>query len=367
MSKSRLLVSTMLVVCALAALPAFAAEGRIPVFAPSVLAMDGKYIVTRNIMGTGAAPVIEIASPNVDLDLNGFTLTEPGGGFAVVLVSAFSEARIHNGTLIGGISSVDTTAAGGRKLILEDLRSQDAAGGAPGALHAMGVDNVVIRRCVVVGALGMPGIAVDGPGIRSGTIEKNVIRGTGSGIIVLNASAMSIVENAIEGTTVGGGGFGISLFGSGNIISLNTIQEADGTGIDVRPPSRGNKLYNNVVFSSGGNGINIGAAGPALPNGSHLVLDNVVTASGGHGLFVTGSQNKIENNALNGNGGCGLLFTGAVAGFNTFGRNMARANAGGAGCPAAGCPPLFFPDSCDAGAVGNDSYGDNLIPGPPVF
>jgi Right handed beta helix region len=365
MSKSRLLVSTTLVVCALAALPAFAAEGRIPVFAPSVLAMDGKYIVTRNIVGTGAAPVIEIASPNVDLDLNGFTLTEPGGGFAVVLVSAASEVRIHNGALIGGVSSVDTTAAVGRKMILEDLRSQDATGGAPGALHAFNIENVVIRRCVVVGAPGMPGITVDGPGLKTGTIEKNVVRGTGGGIFAFNVSAMSIVSNAIEGTTVGSATPGIMLFGAGNIVALNTIQEADGQGIEMRPPSRGNKLYNNTVFSSGGNGINM-IAGPGLPNSNHLVLDNVVTGSTGNGLWIGGAQNKVENNVLNENGGCGLVFSGATAVGNTFGRNMARANAGAAGCPGAACPPLFFPNSCDAGA-GNDSYGDNLIPGPPVF
>jgi hypothetical protein len=367
MSKSRRIVSTMLVVCALAAaLPMFAAEGRIPVFAPSVLGVDGKYIVTRNIVGTGAAPVIEITSPNVDLDLNGFTLTEPAGGFAVVLVSAPSEVRIHNGTLIRGSASVDTSAAVGRKLILEDLRSQDAAGGAPGALHAMGVDNVVIRRCVVVSAPAMTGITVDGPGVHSGTIEKNVIRGTNAGITVLNASAMSIVENAIEGTTVGGSGFGISLMGAGNIIALNTIQDADGNGIDMRPPSRGNKLYNNTIFSAGGNGINM-IVGPGLPNSNHLILDNVVTSSTGNGLWIAGAQNKVENNVLNENGGCGLVFSGATAVGNTFGRNMARANVGGAGCPLAACPPLFAPNSCDAGGAGNDTYGDNLIPGPPVF
>jgi parallel beta helix pectate lyase-like protein len=367
MSKSRRIVSTTLVVCALAAaLPAFSAEGRIPVFAPSVLGVDGKYIVTRNIVGTGAAPVINITAPNVDLDLNGFTLTEPAGAFAVVLVSAASEVRVHNGTLVAGNASVDVAAAAGRKLILEDLRSQDAVGVAPGALHAMGIDNVVIRRCVVVGAPGMTGITVDGPGVHSGTIEKNVVRGTNAGINVLNASAMSVVENAIEGTTAGGGGFGISLMGAGNIIALNTIQDADGTGIDIRPPSRGNKLYNNTVFSAGGNGINM-VTGPGLPNSNHLILDNVVTSSTANGLLIGGAQNKVENNVLNENGGCGLVFTGAAAVGNTFGRNMARANLGGAVCPAAACPPLFFPDSCDAGGAGNNTYGDNLIPGPPVF
>ena len=368
MSMSRRIVSTMLVVCALAAaLPAFAAEGRIPVFAPSILGVDGKYIVTRNIMGTGAAPVINITASNVDLDLNGFTLTEPAGAFAVVLVSAASEIHVHNGTLIAGNASVDVAAAAGRKLILEDLRSQDAAGAGPGALHAMGIDSVVIRRCVVVGAPGMTGITVDGPGVHSGTIEKNVVRGTLSGINVLNGSAMSIVENAIEGTTVGGGGLGIALMGAGNIIALNTIQEADGTGISVLNRSRGNKLYNNTVFSSGGDGITVLSGGPGAFNNSNLILDNVVTASTGNGLFIQGSQNKVENNVLNENGGCGLVFSGPATG-NTFGRNMARANVGGAVfCAAAACPPLFFPNSCDASFGVNDSYGDNLIPGPPVF
>jgi len=343
---------------------AMAAEGRTPVFAPTVIVMDGKYIVTRNIMGSGAAPVVEIAAANVDLDLNGFTLTEPGGGFAVILVSAFSEVTIRNGTLVSGIMSVDAPV-GGRKLILEDVKSQDALGGAPGALHAFGVENVVIRRCVVVGAPGMPGIFVEGPLMKSGTIEKNVIRDSGGGIWAMGVSSLSILENAIEGTTPGSATPGIALMGAGNLIALNTIQEADGPGIDIRTTSQGNKLYNNVVFSSGGHGIAIGPSPLALATGNNLVLDNVVTFSGGSGLWVAAEQNKIEGNVLNENAGCGLFFVAATSVGNTFGRNMARGNAGVA-CGPAICPPLFWPDSCDGG-VANDSYGDNLIPGPPVF
>jgi parallel beta-helix repeat protein len=89
-------------------------------------------------------------------------------------------------------------------------------------------------------------------------------------------------------------------------------------------------------------------------------LNNVLTMNGQHGLWVQGTRNLVERNTLNGNTGCGLFLMGPM---NTYGRNMARGN-GGLGCGP--CFALFPPESCDA-APGNTSFGDNLIPGPPVF
>ena len=60
------------------------------------------------------------------------------------------------------------------------------------------------------------------------------------------------------------------------------------------------------------------------------------------------------------NAGFGLRFV-AGADSNTFGRNMARGNVGGAPGPCAGVddPPNY----CNDGAL-NDTYADNLIDGP---
>ncbi len=354
----------LLAVAFLISVPTMAAEGRIPVFAPTVIVADGKYIVTRPIAGAGLAPVIDIAFPsaNVDLDLNGFTLSQPAAGPAVILISApVKEVRIHNGTLAGGANGIEAPGAG-RKVIVEDVKVQDCGGPAPGAIHTFDVENVVIRRSVIQDAPSMPGIAADGPGvIKTGTIEDNVIRRTAGGIVVTSASAMAILHNRIEeGTPVGGPGIGFD--GGGSLISENTIQSAVGDGIQIRQ-GKGNKLFDNVVHRSTANGI-------FLSPGAFdtLVLNNVSTANGIDGLHVDGAQNHIDRNVLNSNTDCGLVLTGGAF-LNTFGRNTARANAGAGACGGAAC--VFFvgffpPDGCDAGG-GNTSFGDNLAPGPPLF
>ena len=57
---------------ALMAAPVWSAEGRTPVWTDgTIIGADGRYILTRNIVGVGGTPVIEIAASNVDLDLNG--------------------------------------------------------------------------------------------------------------------------------------------------------------------------------------------------------------------------------------------------------------------------------------------------------
>ena len=72
--------------------------------------------------------------------------------------------------------------------------------------------------------------------------------------------------------------------------------------------------------------------------------------------MVAGTQNLIERNLLNGNGGFGLQF--CIPGDscnNTFGRNMARGNGGAVIGPCgacAGAPALFPPNSCNVAVSG---------------
>jgi parallel beta-helix repeat protein len=350
MKRRTLVLAALLLACSTAAL----AQGRTPVWLPgTVIGANGSYFVARDIVAAGAAPVITITAPNVDLDLNGHTLTVPGGGPAVISVPAgFSEVRIHNGRLSGGSMSIDAIA--GRKLVIEKVHSQDAQGPAPGAFHASNIDDVVIRECTAVGSLTTFMISLDGPVAgKTGVIERNVLESTAAGgsggIQVILAQAFAILHNRIDAT-----GMGIALDGSGCLVSENTVRSGTADGIVVRQ-GWGNKLFDNVVEGSAGNGINL------MPGaGDTLVLNNVLTMNGMHGLWVQGQRNLVERNTLNGNTGCGLFFTGPQ---NTFGRNMARGNTG-VGC--AGCFALFPPESC-AAAPGNSSFGDNLIPGPPVF
>ncbi len=349
-------IGTVFVVCLLACLlclPVMAAEGRIPLHEPTVLAGDGHYVVTRNIVGSGLGPVIEIMAPQVDLDLNGFQLIEPSGTFPVIRIGGpVINIRIHNGTLMG-MAGLEAPG-GGDKLVVEDVR---VTGGMGTAIRVEDTARVVIRRTVIEGSAS-GGIVIDSPGPHMATIEGNVIRGVGGHGIFFRSGSAGILNNRVNAA-----GVGIFLASaSGSLVSENTVFGAGDTGIFLRD-SKGNKLFDNVVRESSSHGIHIDAS--SLDN---LVLNNVATGNGfglpgGHGLFVEGDRNVAERNVLNGNNGFGLRLA-AVALDNTFGRNTARGNLGAAPGPCAGGPSgLFPPNSCNDG-FGNDTYGDNLISVP---
>jgi parallel beta-helix repeat protein len=156
----------------------------------------------------------------------------------------------------------------------------------------------------------------------------------------------------------------------GCLIEKNNISDADNDGIILWGQSNGCKIYNNVVHRGEVHGIHIGE--DCVDN---FVVDNVMRecgwggapnpgSGGGHGLFVEGHRNFIERNTMNFNDACGMLLVGSA---NTYGRNFARGNdpalIGWCGPCSSG---LFPPDSCDQGP-GNDTFGDNMVPGPPPF
>lgn len=355
------------------AAPALAAEGRIPVFLPgSVLGADGKYIVTRNILNPGPGPAILIAAGNVDLDLNGFLVSNPAASAdPVILIPGSDHVAITNGRLSGGASGIDLTGPA-RDVRIEGVKISDSFGGGPAAIHLLDAERAVIRNVEITDGSG-PGILWDGGVVKQGTIADNVIRRTSDGILIINCSSVGILHNRIE--EVGPPGLGIGLSGcSATLVSENTVERVSGEGIAVFQ-GKGNKLFDNLVREAGSHGIH-------LDRGTFdtLVLNNNSSGNGtggaGHGLWVEGNRNLIERNVLNSNVGAGMLFFTpglplGVSCANTYGRNTARGNTGAGVPPCGGAIPLFPPNSCNAavacGALDNNTYGDNLIPGPGLF
>src|SRR5262249_27702859 len=92
-------------VCALTAIPTTAplttaAEGRIPIFGPTTISADGKYIVTRNF-GPAPTALITVLSSNVDIDLNGFVLDNgatPSPAISISLAGGVEQITIRNGS-----------------------------------------------------------------------------------------------------------------------------------------------------------------------------------------------------------------------------------------------------------------------------
>ena len=378
-----------LVLCSalFACLPALGAEGRTPVFLPgTVLGADGKYILTRNLVAA-AGPVISICGGDVDLDLNGFQVSNGGGGSVITMSAACGadHVTIKNGSVAGGGIGIEVLNV--RKVDLEDLKIHD---GSADGIQLFNVLNAAVRRVQVVDGGGV-GINWVGPlGPKVGTIENNIVRRRSGGIHVRNSgSSVAILTNRIEEIVPGGALLGDAIVledCEGTLVSENTIEDPNRRGIDVINQSHGNKLFDNVVFGAGSIGIRIDAT-----SFDNLILNNVVSSSGVGGgfgpadaLLIEGGLNLIERNLLNTSTGFGLRFCGPAACGNVFGRNMARNNGGGFNpvCAPAACnaaagtmgPVLFPPNSCNqpigcpaipGGA--NSTYGDNLIPGPPIF
>jgi len=358
-------------------LAAYAAEGRIPVWAPgTVLGADGKYIVTRNIPGAGGA-VITIGAPNVDLDLNGFTLSGVAGSPVISVVPGTDHVTIKNGTLAGGALGIDIPGSV-RKVDIEGVKIHDTAGS---GIHLGDVEGAAIRG-VEVTDTGSEGLLWDGPAfVKHGSIEGNLFRRTAAGIAILNnCSSVAIANNRIEEPGVGAGGVfpgaGIALVVCGAaLVSENTIERTKLDGINLIN-SKGNKLIDNVIRTAGGNGIHLDPG-----SSDNFLIHNVATGSGtgalgtgGSGIMIESAENVAETNVTNANAGIGLHYCGGAC-ANTFGRNTARGNTGAVlpafcgGCPAFG-PGALFPNSCNspaACAVPNTSSSGNLIPGPPIF
>jgi parallel beta-helix repeat protein len=373
MKRTLAFVSFLALLCVTAPIT-LAAEGRTPIWLPgTAITADGRYIVTRNITSAAGFPVIDIQSParRVELDLNGFTL-DGGGSTAVMISTQFAEEIvIRNGLIVNAPRGVERPAGlpVASTVVIEDMQIRDAWNT---AIYLHDVENPVVRRVNIVNAdiaAAGNGIEIDGPTVfKNGTIEHNTVRAAFHAIRVYRGSAFAIRHNRIETPF----GHGITVDRCvGCLIEKNTISDADNDGIILWEASNGCKIYNNIVHRGEVHGIHIGE--DCFDN---LVLDNVIRESGwggapapglggGDGLYVEGHRNHIERNTVNYNDRCGILLQGSD---NTFGRNLARGND-----PAVigWCAPLcafglFPPDSCDAGP-GNSSFGDNLIPGPPIF
>jgi hypothetical protein len=331
-----------------------AAEGRIPLFAPGPITASGKYVLTRDIAGNGMEGAIAVHASQVEIDLNGFTISNNNGEDCIQLLNTGARLVVRNGNLRNCHSAV--WAPDGIQVVVEDVTVRTVGN----SINVHEVDTIAIRR-VTVESTGLgDAIGIYSPGINHrAVIEDCTVRSAGGTGIAFNGGTARIRNNRV--TSAGGGG--IRVFGAeGSEVSGNLVVGVTGAGIELAA-THGSAIHGNVVRLATGHGIWL-----AADTTKNLVRDNVATSNGpgfGHGLFVQGTSNKVEGNALNDNGGAGLLFDFSGC-RNTFGRNMAEGNAGG---DVSGCTALFPPDSCDQCNAGpaNKSFGDNLIPGPPVF
>ncbi|MCP3977969.1 MAG: hypothetical protein GY716_01380 [bacterium] len=385
--------SVVSVACAAALLVAYAGlvsaeEGRIPIFEPVVLDgttsnISGNYVVTRDITAAIGTSVIRIigngTDQNVEIDLNGFTLTTVNGGLSVIEVTGLENFTMRNGSVVGGDDDEDTVFVTGTDgdedlVIVEDVKIK---GGDEG-LYLDKVTNFAIRRNLVVETLGS-GIRVADSASSSdqmtGIIEDNVVRDTAIGIEFRWTNRSATIRNnqivnpfdpsrvglrvrygrstVIVGNNISGGGTGIEIGDSGVgpisgceecTIAENNVSDSDATGIE---------LYNCDECT---------------------IKDNLASSNGEHGLDMNDSDRCfIQGNQFNRNDTFGIYLRDNSDG-NSYGNNVLRDN--DADLPAATCTgvpasPCASPAVCDetgldpaVDADANRSFGDNMVDAP---
>ncbi|MFN7965988.1 MAG: right-handed parallel beta-helix repeat-containing protein [Acidobacteriota bacterium] len=333
---------------------AWAAEGRFPIWEPTTITTGGHYVLTQDVSALGG-PAISIVGGigDVEIDLNGFTVSTSPPGAAVIQANALGSVTLRNGTVRGTPFGPAVQLVGVAQVRLDRLKVDRAGADCVTITDASGViitDNM-IQTC------GGAALAIEVTGALArtrGTIEGNQLSDTFEGIRIRTVTSMTLRNNQIRTTT---GGNGITLQDcAGCLLTENVVDQTASHGIFVTA-TRGVKLFNNVITSASGHGIwLVGGVSDGL------VLHNVVTGSTQAGIASDGERMQVDQNVLTNNRGFGLWFSGAAK-RNTYGRNTMRGNFG-LGPPCLGfIASCVVPDFCDDGA-GNSSFGDNAGPIP---
>lgn len=302
---------------------------------PVTVSEEGSYVLTSNLEVPADSDGIHITSPQVTLDLNGFTISGQGGerGTGVYAFTpslmAVNQITVRNGEVCGmGEEGIEV----GSNSCIEGIR----------AIRNDGNGIKADSSCRITGNIanynGITGITVD----EQCTIDENIAEANGSHGIAFSNSTVTCnnaIRNEENGINGGGviqgnvarrnGGRGIRGLVS-SIITENKVAKNQGGGISAGDGSTvtnntawdnakirtggiyfvaalgtgdGCKIIGNAVFDNGWKGIETGTA--------CTVSDNTAKNNANHGIGA-GPGSAVIDNTVNGNGGYGLALTGNV-------------------------------------------------------
>ncbi|MCP3980550.1 MAG: right-handed parallel beta-helix repeat-containing protein [bacterium] len=254
------------------AIPAAAADGRIPIYqAPVTITQPGSYYLTQDITHVGSGESITIAADQVTIDFNGHTLLkENAGNYAIASDGDYTDITIRNGKLIGGNIGIRL-----RNTVGDDF-------------------NVRIEKMIVKDALN-EGIYVQGQSL-------------------VGSSQVFIENNSIHDT----GNDGLSLrFMWGGRVTNNVIQDAGTDAGDhgiYMHSCRGVTVADNNVSHSGADGIRCWYSWYCSFERNHT------TYNADWGIhFYQGDSHVFQGNRAYGNGAGGLTVPGGEGHINAGG------------------------------------------------
>ena len=305
---------------------AFAVDGVIEINDTSIVAAGGypyaipaagSYVLTGDLIPPGATGALVLGASNVEIDLNGFTITSTGGGGAIGIDSAGFSGLTVRGGVIDGFGGA-AIAAGSESKVIETKLSNNGAG-VTGAGNCLIVMNTVAFN------------AGGGVNAQHCKIENNVI--TSNAGVGITGGFNVIVHNRIGGNTAGG------ITGFANTIQQNVITGNTSHGISdgappgppapVPPPPAPGRT--NII----GNTISDTVPGP--PVGGRgisflvpvLISDNTISGNATNGIFC-GAGCVVKGNSVNTNNLTGAPGAGGVtvAAGSTVSQNSISYNTG---------------------------------------
>lgn len=258
---------------------------------PIDISSPGSYKLAEDITGCNAG--IQISSNDVTLDLGGFVLAEPlyancGGGSVNC-----ERIDIRNGS----ITEYPGTSAGVQFTGASHSTLHDVTISVSGNYTQLGSYNR-LADCIVVGQVSLG--AYD-------TVEHCAI------------SAGNVSP-----------GWGLYLFGPGDVVRNNTIKVGQIEGMEMRNVL--NSVYDNTITCEYG-GLN-GSFGIYVSNSNSGIVRGNKIGQCDRGIYLDANSkaNVIEENVVSGNGqGIAAEDNATPLQKNVFLRNVATANGGGAG------------------------------------
>lgn len=239
-------------------------EPRTPIDSTVPISTPGSYYLTNDITGR-----LTIAADDVDLDLQGFTLT--GVGSVTLEIPSVSNVRVHNGT-IRGSTSTTILASGSSNIVFEDLRVLDSTNGAVLITDHSGL---IVIRSILVDTAGLAGLRIGTSGTESmeAVIENNVVRNvntstsntrqgisvvhTGSGDLTASITGNQVFNNRTLGISVSAEGGGASR----GVISGNALYGNGSTGMSIN----GDFVVTKNIAHANGTNYSLGSAPNAAP------------------------------------------------------------------------------------------------------
>ncbi len=298
-------------------------EARTPISSlPYTITNPGSYYLTANLTGSSGADGIDIATNNVTLDLNGFTLQGVAGSLnGINVLNPARNLAIRNGALDAwGHNGVDATNSYNSQF--ERLRvSNSNAGGllagtncvvsACAAYHITGVGifvrnnssikdcianfNVagldVVANCTVIGCTASGNINAGILAYGDNCTIKDCTASTGNGMGIQANNNCSVKD-----CTASACGTGIFV-GNNSTVTGCTAGGNTGDGIDVAGFNC--QIFGNTCSGNASSGINI-------YYNNCQVIGNVCSANSQYGILISGSANRIDGNSVGNNTNYGI-------------------------------------------------------------